>query len=216
MRHIRKKSAPTKFRQYVKSIGADFDEMDADVKTELRNSLIAEQKGICAYCQQVLKDGQIKIEHHCERSICNGANGTMDRRLDYTNLLAVCKGNEGRPEHELHCDSRKACFNANNGLPIAINPTQAAHIRTISYSSTGKITSNNEQYDREINEILNLNLDYLKDNRQKKWNLFYRLSNRGNKDKMRKLLEADLATKNGKFTKQFAGLSEYMLNRFCR
>ncbi|MEM0994100.1 MAG: hypothetical protein AAF806_30080 [Bacteroidota bacterium] len=95
MRWIKKNKPPASFETYIRAEFASFDAMDKEVKDELRNALLAEQFGICAYCQQRLRIRFIKIEHHCEQSICNGTDGTKDRRLDYSNLFAVCKGNEG-------------------------------------------------------------------------------------------------------------------------
>lgn len=218
MRLIRKTAAPSSFQKYIKKATAAYLEIDKDVKDELLASLVAEQNGICAYCQQVLVEGKITIEHHCERSICNGKNGTIDRQLDYTNLFAVCLGKRGI-NNEFHCDTQKATFSIANGLPIEFLPTTAAHISTIRYATTGRINSTNESFKDEVDRILNLNIDYLKDARKKKWLLFFKnsLNKKGivNKKKMKKLIEADLAMKNGKFINPFVGLSEYMQRKFC-
>lgn len=218
MRHIRKKPLPTSFQHYIKASNAAFDDMDTNVKEDLRDSLIAEQEGICAYCQQILKKDKIKIEHHCERSICDGTNNTIDRRLDYSNLLAVCLG-RGGVNNELHCDSKKATFNRNNGLPIVVLPSNLAHVRTIKYSSTGLISSSNETFNQEIQEILNLNIEHIKAARKKKWLMIFshsrNKSGQPNKEKMAKLIEADLAIRDCKFINPYPGLSEYMRIKFC-
>lgn len=218
MRQIKKRQPPNSFNTYVQEHNASYEEIDTEVKDELRKSLILEQKGICAYCQQVLKKG-IKIEHHCERSICNGQNDTRDRRLDYNNLFAVCKGFGGMKKTQ-HCDTNKANFNQTNGLPITVNPLNPDHIRTINYSSTGLLRSNNGHYNKEINDILALNIEYIKDLRKRKWMQLF--SNSKNKlgsiniRKLKKLIECDLALKNNSFQNSFPGLSEYMLNKFCK
>lgn len=218
MRHIRKKNQPGSFQRYINASNASFDDMDSDVKEDLRNSLVEEQQGVCAYCQQILRKNKIKIEHHCERSICNGQNGIPDRRLDYANLLAVCLG-QGGLENELHCDSKKATFHSGNGLPITVNPINISHIQTIKYSSTGGISSSNSLYNKEIDEILNLNIPYIKAARKKKWLMIFRnslsKSKEVNKDKMKKLLDADLATQAGSFISPFPGLNEFMKKKFC-
>lgn len=222
MRWINKQSAPSSFQDYKRQNNATYEDLDRDVKTELRDSLLAEQFGVCAYCQKKLvKD--IKIEHHCERSICNGKDGTIDRTLDYTNLLAVCIGKGGR-ENDLHCDTKKATLDKNKGLPMTINPLNQSHIKTITYSSTGLIHSS--IYEEEINTILNLNILYLKNMRKEKWLMIFKYSRSKNgtinKNKMVKLLESDLTKKFNQekgydeYANNFPGLSEYMMSKFCQ
>lgn len=236
MRLIKKTGAPASFQTYIRDTAISYDDMDKAVNIELRTSLIAEQKGICAYCQQHLNPNTATIEHHCERSICNGENGTTDRRLEYKNLMAVCPGVIGSPI-ETHCDTRKAeCAKENpsaNGLPMQVNPTKAAHIQTFTYSSTGIISSENDVYKREINDLLNLNAKDLKRKRKNKYIKILRNSSdksKGgfNKKKLQKVLTDDLSlrtkiiSKAGNpvreaqvFQNDIPGMSEYMLKTFC-
>ena len=218
MRWIRKNAPPYEFQVYVKVENATFADMDTEVKDALRQALFDEQFGVCAYCQRKLKITKTKIEHHCEQSICNGQNDTQDRRLDYTNLLLVCPGKSGEND-DLHCDTHKAALDETKGLPMQINPTIRNHILTISYSTNGLIRSSNKLYNNELNEILNLNINYLKKIRKRKWQSIYAKSmNKNgslNKGRMRKMLEDDLSKKDNKFTKNFPGMSEYMKAKFC-
>ncbi|MEM8527107.1 MAG: retron system putative HNH endonuclease [Bacteroidota bacterium] len=221
MRLIKKKTPPSDFQKYIKQKASSYADMDKCVKKNLRKSLVDEQFGICAYCQQKLKEDRIKIEHHCEQSICNGENGPTDRRLDYTNLFAVCLGKGGQPE-SLHCDTlkaKKAINPSQHHLPIKILPTNIAHITTFEYSSTGLLKSSNDTFKREINDILNLNATYLKKMRKDKWLSIYRNScnKKGgvNKLKMKRLIEKTLSLKNDHFTHSFPALAEYMRDKFC-
>ncbi len=236
MRLIRKTGAPASFQTYIRAVAASYDNMDKEVKDELLVSLIAEQYGVCAYCQQHLNPNTATIEHHCERSICNGENGTNDRRLEYRNLMAVCPGVIGNPT-ETHCDTRKAERAQENptahGLPMQVNPTIAAHIPTFTYSSTGVIKSKNTTYEKEINHLLNLNAKDLKRKRQNKFVKIMRSSSdKGktgfNKKKLKKVLTDDLSlrtkviSKKGNplqkaqvFQNDTPGMSEYMLKVFC-
>ena len=86
----------------------------------------------------------MKIEHWAPQSIYNGQNGT-DRRLDYSNLLGACRGNEGQPSRLHHCDSRKG------DTEIKINPTLPICEQQIYYSFSGEILSS----DPDITEDLN-------------------------------------------------------------
>ncbi len=218
MRMIKKTRAPRSFQQYIRAENATFEDMDKVVKDDLRESLINEQEGVCAYCQQTLKVEKVKIEHYCEQSICNGEDGMEDKRLDYSNLLAVCLGVGGKPTIQ-HCDTYKANFDKDSGLPIKVNPQLKPHINTISYSSTGLIRSSNKNYDEEMNKFLNLNTRYLKDLRKRKWSKILRIGTdkkgKLNKNKLRKVIEEELEMTEGKFKFSFPGLSEYMLKKFC-
>lgn len=218
MRLIKKANEPSLLQNYRRQDNATYEDLDKDVKEELRQSLIEEQLGVCAYCQMKLVT--TSIEHHCERSICNGANNTQDKRLDYSNLFAVCPGKNGKPT-ELHCDTQKAVISkkATNLLPMNLNPLIPAHISTIRYATSGTISSTNDTYKKELNVILSLNADFLRKMRREKWLKFFSKSRNKQKvvnfTKMKVLLEKDLAKKDKKFINHFPGLAEYMLKKFC-
>ncbi|MFK7983714.1 MAG: hypothetical protein AB8G86_27305 [Saprospiraceae bacterium] len=225
MRLIKKTNAPSSFQQYIVQPNATFEDMDAHVKEDLRLSLFKEQYGVCAYCQRKLptKNGvpipfKVKIEHHCEQSICNGKNGFSNLTLVYKNLFLVCLG-VGPNSTDFHCDTHKATLSITKGLPMQFIPTKKSHIDTIKYSKGGNLTSN-DFFNTEINNILKLNIDYLKERRRKSRAKILSLSKdsstRGyNKTKMKRILEEILAKKNGCFINHFPGLYEYMLKKFC-
>lgn len=142
---IKKKSAPHSLIEYKRSINASFDNLPKNVKDDLRTSLLKEQGYLCAYCMKKLSDNssEVKIEHYIARN--------EENELDYNNLLAVCKGNEGEPFEKQTCDTRKG-----NSL-LTINPQKEKDISTISYTSNGEIKSTNPCYQNELDNILNLN-----------------------------------------------------------
>lgn len=155
MIYINKRREPVKLIQYRNSMNSKFDDMDSDVKKVLRESLLEEQKYLCAYCMSRIRDdGDIKIEHLKARD--------EDNELEYVNLLAVCKGNEGQPYRKTTCDTRKG------NKSIAINPLNSDCMKTINYRNDGTIFSTDVTYDNDINDILNLNCKegYLKRNRK--------------------------------------------------
>lgn len=219
MRKINKHSPPASLVEYIKkTIDYSYPPSDQQVMIDLKESLLLEQGWVCGYCQIKIKDvSKMKIEHHCEQSICNGTNDKPDKRLSYSNFLAVCKGNEGGKEQ--HCDSRKAQFTIDSGLPIEISPWNDSHISTIKYRSTGLVTSSNNNFKNEINCILNLNIDILKNQRKAKWIKIFRLSKHKQhavfKSKMKKILSDDLNGRPRRFSNDFPGLSEFMLKEFC-
>ena len=225
MRKIFKNQPPASFVTYLgkknpqdPNYKPSFEGMDSKVKEDLKIYLLNEQGWLCGYCQQKINDiNKMKIEHHCEQSICNGKDGTVDKTLDYKNLLAVCLG---KGSGELHCDSKKGTPRVQYRLPMNISPWNSANMDTIAYSNTGLIKSSNPIYEEEINEILNLNVKYIKDNRSKKFSLIYNnakhINPRIQKEKMRRILIDDLEFGDNKFSNSFPGMSEYMLKKFCR
>lgn len=98
----------------------------------------------------------MKIEHwHCQSKY-------PAEQLDYKNLLAACKGNEGSIRRELCCDTRKGDddlrFNpADTGKPVENH---------IHYGIDGRIESRDSIFDRQINDMLNLNSALIKGNRK--------------------------------------------------
>ncbi len=70
-------------------------------KKLLLQSLIDEQHSLCAYCNQKISLETSTIEH----LICQSHNPNLD--LNYHNLFAVCKGNDGKIPTS-HCDKYRA------------------------------------------------------------------------------------------------------------
>lgn len=142
---IKKKRIPSSLVEYKRTINASFDNLPREVKDRLRTSLLKEQGYICAYCMKKLEDdsSKVKIEHYVARN--------EENELEYKNLLAVCKGNEGEAFEKQTCDTRKG------NKEIKINPQVNSDILTIRYTSNGEIKSNNSDYQRDFDETLNLN-----------------------------------------------------------
>lgn len=217
MKRIYKTQPPAQLTTYKKQVGASYDDIDKSVYNSTLTSLLNEQGWICGYCQQIISESKnATIEHYCEKSICNGQNGTNDLTLDYTNMMAVCLG---KGDRETHCDKNKSKFNSFNGLPISVSPWINAHINAINYNNTGTIKSNNPKHDNEIKTILNLNAKYIKKKRGAKFTSFLRnagtLTSKKGKDKLRRLLTEDMDFGGNRYKNSFPGMSEHMLNKFC-
>lgn len=156
MRAIQKGNEPHSFTQHWLTYHAGYDNYDQ--KDELRASLVAEQRGICCYCMQRIRPqvGRMKIEHwHCQEL-------HLREQLNYANLLGACLGNEGQPQKEQHCDTRKgnAALSRNPA-----NPDDPIEV-LVHYLGNGWIASSDPQFERELNEVLNLNLPFLVNNRK--------------------------------------------------
>ena len=153
MIHIKKVNQPPELLKFIKeNPKAHFD--DTKVKDIIRTALLKEQGYLCAYCMSRIKDDRnlTKIEHYVARN--------DENELDYKNLLAVCKGNEGEHYNKQHCDTRKG------SKILHIDPKNEAHMQLIKYEINGKIViKDNETFQDDVDKILNLNCDKLKGNR---------------------------------------------------
>ncbi|MBU2840165.1 TIGR02646 family protein [Acidithiobacillus thiooxidans] len=156
MRTVRKGPAPASLIQHRQQPHADYDNY-AD-KAALRQALVAEQRGLCCYCQSRIwatPDG-MKIEHwQCQAD-------HPERQLDYSNLLSACLGGHGRPESKQHCDTRKG----NNDLCFSVCDLAHPIEREIRFLGDGTIKAEDATIDDALNAVLNLNLPRLVSNRK--------------------------------------------------
>lgn len=156
MRAITKGEEPPSLTAHRKAQHSNYNNYDD--KDALRLSLLTEQRRLCCYCMARIPDkyGKMKIEHwHC-RDLHEG------EQLNYRNLLGACLGGEGLPHRLHHCDTHKGNIN------LWWNPAEPEHhIETrIRYESDGTIRSDDGAFDTELNDVLNLNLPVLKNNRK--------------------------------------------------
>ena len=156
MRTIVKGAEPAGLTAHRQMENADYDNY-AD-KDGLRYSLVTEQRGICCYCMNRIHNGYdtMKIEHwRCQ-------SDHPAEQLTYRNLLGACLGGQGRPPSLQHCDTRKG----DRGLQW--NPADPRHRieARVRYELDGSIHSNDAGFDAELENVLNLNLAILRDNRK--------------------------------------------------
>lgn len=156
MRTIQKGLEPASLTRHRQQPHADYDNF-AD-KAALRQALLAEQRGLCCYCQSRIRatpEG-MKIEHwQCQAD-------HPARQIDYSNLHCACLGGHGRPEREQHCDTRKG----NNGLCFSVCDPAHPIERQIRLLGDGNISADDAAIDECINAVLNLNLPRLVSNRK--------------------------------------------------
>ncbi|MDI6795790.1 MAG: TIGR02646 family protein [Desulfatibacillaceae bacterium] len=157
MRAIEKGNEPIALAQYRSQPGAVYDgPLFTDVKSRIRDQLLAEQGYLCAYCMQRIDAASMKVDHWR----CQGRYPSSS--LEYSNMLGCCMGNEGQPLGDAHCDTRKG------DEDISFNPSNPDDHQKlkIRYAGDGTIGSEDEVFDKEINNILNLNWVRIKDNRK--------------------------------------------------
>lgn len=155
---IKKGTEPRELLEFRSKPGATFDDFKNPGKEKLRISLLEEQGYICAYCmKKIHNDTFTKIEHYQKRNSTN--------QLLYTNLLAVCDGNEHHKGKYRKCDL--TCDSFKGDAILTIDPCKILHINSIRYDFvSGKISSIVPQYDNDLIHVLNLNNPRLLDNRK--------------------------------------------------
>ncbi|MDY0050773.1 MAG: retron system putative HNH endonuclease [Halothiobacillaceae bacterium] len=181
MRSIQKNGEPASLTAHRQQPHADYDNYTD--KDTLRQSLVAEQRGLCCYCQSRIRPdvASMKIEHwQCQAAY-------PARQLDYRNLLGACLGGHGRPAREQHCDTRKG----NEALCFC--PADPAHPieRRIKFLGNGEIASDDATIHTALNDILNLNLGQLVSNRKAVLDAFKQRLGRGNLNAARELQKWD-------------------------
>jgi uncharacterized protein (TIGR02646 family) len=156
MRTIQKGPAPASLTQHRQQPHADYGNYTD--KDDLRQALVAEQRGLCCYCQSRIRATSegMKIEHwQCQAD-------HPGRQLDFGNLLGACFGGHGRPEREQHCDTCKG------NIALCFSVCDPAHPieRQIRFLGDGTIKADDVDIDEALNTVLNLNLLRLVSNRK--------------------------------------------------
>jgi uncharacterized protein (TIGR02646 family) len=165
MKYIKKTQEPKTLTQHRANTNASYDNCPTATKDDIRKALLAEQGDICCYCQQRINvtnpariGDDMKIEHFKPQNIYNGTNGMPDLTLDYQNMLGACLGVLNQ---DTHCDTHKG------GVEMALSPLNPRCEKLIKYrKSNGEIYSDDAAVNQELNQVLNLNLQTLRDNRK--------------------------------------------------
>ena len=161
MKQIDKITEPDSLLQHRAKPSANFDNLPLAAKEELRQNLLSEQGHICCYCMKRIPEGgppHMKVEHFK----CQARFGEL--QLTYSNLLGACTGNEGQPKIKQTCDTKKG------NMDLTINPVSTSPIceTLFKYNAQGEISSidNNADINEQLNNVLNLNMQTLKDGRR--------------------------------------------------
>lgn len=147
--------------------GSDDSETQKDVYSVVLNSLLEEQGYICAYCMRRIpdKDSKATIEHIVPQSV------DPAMALDYRNMLAVCDGNRDARD-----DSMKTCDAHRGNTGLTVNPLYPQTLEGIRYRRDGRIYSTDEEINRDLDAVLNLNCVQrrLPENRKSALNVYLR------------------------------------------
>jgi uncharacterized protein (TIGR02646 family) len=156
MRTITKGAQPPSLTAHQRTDHCDYDNYAG--KDDLRYSLVTEQQALCCYCMGRIRNDPttMKIEHwHSQKHY-------PEEQLAYPNLLGACRGGEGRPVNDQHCDTRKGDRN------LLWNPAETDHhVETrIRYELDGSIHADDPVFEGQLTAVLNLNYAYIKNNRR--------------------------------------------------
>ena len=167
MKRIIKTTEPYSLVEHRANQPAFYENIPLATKDDLREALLTEQGYICCYCnkripEKIEKDGIIGYLMKVEHFKCQDDFPLL--QLSYSNLFGACCGNEGKPKRLQTCDTRKG------NLPLTFNLLSATPNceLILKYTSEGEISSatNDEDIDKQLNEVLNLNMQTLKDGRR--------------------------------------------------
>lgn len=173
MRTIVKGKEPRELAEYRCASDAVYDgPLFTAVKNVIRERLLQEQGYLCAYCMKRIDAKQMKLEHwHCQHPPKNQPDDSEEQpdysaeQLDYQNILGVCEGNQGQRWENQTCDTRKG------NADLKYNPANPSHRieSQIRFLGNGKIQSDDTEFDRQLNDVLNLNYTRLEENRKAVW-----------------------------------------------
>lgn len=140
-----------------------YDTLRNPLKNKVRNLLMQEQGHLCAYCMRRIPDERISkdnpnikdtyIEHWHARSCQHDSSD--NKGLDYNNMLAVCSGNETATGN--HRKRYFTCDKKRGNQVLKVNPLDEDTLNTIYYESDGRIKSNDNIINHDIDVKLNLN-----------------------------------------------------------
>lgn len=192
-------------------------EMSAECKASLQHTLVADQRGLCAFCMSRIKPhgyrselhhlGGMKIEHFYARE------HEPRRMFDWDGLLGVC-GGESRGLDGLveHCDtSRKS-------KPLSIHPARALPDpeRAFVYRSDGFITADSASPGAlEDLQTLNLNAKHLVRNRKEVIDaLRQKLARDGSDARLRRLYSTATTPSDGLLPPYALVAAQYLAKKF--
>ncbi|MEZ0332119.1 MAG: hypothetical protein ACAH07_11380 [Methylophilaceae bacterium] len=180
---------------------ADYDNYGD--KAALRQTLVAEQRGLCCYCQSRIRatPESMKIEHWQSQTVF------PQQQLDFGNLHGACLGGHGRLEREQHCDTRKG----NGALCFSVCDPAHPIERQIKFLGDGQIKSDDATIDAALNNVLNLNWSRLANNRKAVLDAFKQRLGKGNLNVAQELKKWD-GTQTGELP-EFAQVMVFWLEK---
>lgn len=212
MKQISKGREPRSFENH-RANGGEYQNLPTIVKDELREQLLYEQGNICCYCMkripQTLNPDEIRKNYPSSKiAHIESQDNHPEKQLNYNNLSVACNGNFGQPEKVQTCDTFQ------KSKDFHFSPAGRRNIEDIiKYNGLGEIYSDNEQLNKELVDVLNLNTYDLKRIRSERYKFYKRLiehegKNRQGKEIQRRFFETE---KQRLITKQCGKFDEYCM-----
>lgn len=135
---------------------ADYEtDMPTDVLKDIREQMWEEQRCLCAYCMRKIKaPSVVRIEHCRPRHPHDEQEHDKKATLNFKWMLGVCYGNslvKGVKQEDMTCDAHRG------NVELTVNPFDEMSVRKIKYKADGSIYSEDEEINKDVTEILNLN-----------------------------------------------------------
>lgn len=130
----------------------------------MAKSLLDEQGYLCAYCEQQIDLRNSRIEH------IKPQNSYPALQMDYSNMVVCCCGDAREEDSQNNSNPFLHCDNSKGDTDISFSPTEEHIFPTLSYiynEGAYHLHSNNSSFQRDINEVLNLNCPYLLEHRRR-------------------------------------------------
>jgi len=140
------------------------------LRTDILESLLVEQNGICAYCMRSITIKNATIEHIVGQSYVDERGNKIgkDEDTNYNNMLAVCQGDFCL--NETHCDKSRSIYQDKNPL-LSISPLNHLEMSQVKFTRNGVIyykqLDEDSKMNDDLNRVLNLNCDGIKESRAK-------------------------------------------------
>jgi len=200
---INKGRVPASLTFFIKANkNASFEDLSANVKADIKNSLLEEQNGLCAYCMRHIEYSTMRIEHWLPQS------QAKDNVLDYSNMLGVCAGVIGE---EYCCDNFRGKAGYGNNGDVKYNPANRAHQLKlkIRYTPSGEIVSDDAEFNVQLKNTLNLNNDYMKASRNSVFKAVCQALEKANKGNSLTKVQCTNVLNNWKRCNETGQLPEY-------
>lgn len=144
MRRLRKGPPPAGLLEYAKNPAESPSYAGFRGKPAIQRALLRDQGEVCCYCMQRIDEASMKIEH------LEAQDGTL-RDLEWPNLLGACRGGEGAPPNQQHCDTRKG------SRSLTLHPL-SHHAERVHYLLDGTVRAGDQSMQGDLDDVLNLNV----------------------------------------------------------
>ena len=156
MRAIVKGAEPASLTQHRQTPHSGYDNYTD--KNPLRTALVTEQQGLCCYCMGRIQNepGKMKVEHwHCQANY-------PGEQLVYRESVRHLPWEEGQPYKRQHCEYQEG----ESGLIMESGRSETSCSDTAQLWNGRHDQVGPRVFDRQLNEVLNLNLPRLKNSRK--------------------------------------------------